>query len=191
MTAYESHHTIYGDKKLGFVLYLLGELVMFATLFATYIIFSRQGVNPTPSEVFEARTVIISSVFLLSSSGTIHLAEKAFKREETRKLWGWLIATIILAAAFLIMESHEFQVYYAEGFTLTTNVFLSSFYILVGLHAAHVVFGIGWMLLLAYQINRIPSSIYEQKQTIFGYYWHFVDIIWLFILAIVYIPYLL
>ncbi|MYL54549.1 cytochrome aa3 quinol oxidase subunit III [Pontibacillus yanchengensis] len=189
MTTY--NQDLQGDKKLGFVLYLVGELVMFATLFATFFIFVQDAIDPTPTEVFEARTVIISSVFLLSSSGTIHFAEKAAEIQNRKGIAIWLAATVLLGLAFMGVEIHEFRTYYHEGFTLTQNIFLSSFYILVGLHAAHVLFGIGWMLLLAIQLNSIPSSIYGDKQKIFSYYWHFVDVIWIFIIVFVYAPYLI
>jgi len=178
------------DKQLGFAMYLIGEAIMFATLFATYLIYTPTAINPIPEEVFEARTVIIASVFLLTSSATIHYGEKAVEKGNHKGIWTGLVTTFLLSVGFIGMEAHEFQTYYKEGFTLTQNLFLSSFYILVGLHASHVLFGMGWMLVLAYQKNRIPFINYAQKQNIFSYYWHFVDVIWIFIIALVYGPYL-
>ncbi|WP_052114865.1 cytochrome c oxidase subunit 3 [Pontibacillus chungwhensis] len=188
MTTYKSDR--FGDKQLGFALYLIGELIMFATLFATYFLFTPSAINPTPSETFELRTVVITSICLLSSSATIHYAEKAFEKGKEKGVWIGLISTLILATAFMGFEIHEFYKYASEGYTLTENLFLSSFYILVGLHAAHVLFGIGWMALLCYHYPRIPNAIYGQKQKIFTYYWHFVDVIWVFIITFVYGPYL-
>lgn len=186
-----AHKTeLFGDRQLGMVIYLIAEAVMFATLFATYFLFTPSAINPTPEKVFELRTVIIASIFLLTSSATIHFGEKAVESDHKRKIWIGLISTLVLAAAFIGMEVHEFYTYYKEGYTLTENLFLSSFYILVGLHASHVLFGLGWMLLLAYQFSRIPAVNYAQKQKIFSYYWHFVDIVWIFIIVFVYGPYL-
>lgn len=181
----------FGDKRLGFGLYLIAEAIMFATLFATYVLFTRDAVNPSPEKVFEARTIIIASVFLLSSSATIHFAEKAVEKNNVRKIIVGLATTFILGLAFMGMEVHEFRTYIHEGYTLTENLFLSSFYILVSLHAAHVLFGLGWMIVLAYHLKRIPRSLYAEKQAIFSYYWHFVDVVWIFIIAIVYGPYLM
>ena len=186
MTSYKTER--FRDRQLGFAMYLIGEAIMFATLFATYFVYTPEAINPIPSEVFEARTVIISSVFLLTSSATIHYGEKAVEKGNSKGIWIGLITTFLLALGFIGMEAHEFHTYYSEGFTLTQNLFLSSFYILVGLHAAHVLFGMGWMIVLAYQKKRIPSINYAQKQNMFSYYWHFVDVVWILIIALVYGP---
>lgn len=180
----------FGDKRLGFGLYLIAEAIMFATLFATYLIFTPNATNPSPEEIFKLSTIVIASVFLLSSSATIHFGEKAVEKKNVRRIWIGLGTTFLLGLAFMGMEIHEFHNYIKEGHTLTENLFMSSFYLLVGLHASHVLFGLGWLLVLAYQFKRIPYHLYKEKQEIFSYYWHFVDVIWIFIIAIVYAPYL-
>lgn len=187
----QTSDVLFQDKRLGFFLYLVVEALMFATLFATYILFTPASVGADPSEVYELRTVVLTSVFLLSSSGTLMIAEKGLKNWDRKKIWIGLGTTFLLGAIFMGLEIHEFYKYVHEGYTITMNNFLSSFYVLVGLHASHVAFGLGWMLLLMGQFKQnLPRNLFIEKHKIFNYYWHFVDVIWVLIILIVYVPYL-
>lgn len=177
---------------MGFFIYLGVEAVMFLTLFATYIIFTPSVRDPYPSEVFEMKSLLLSSFFLLSSSVTLILAERGFIRENTIKLRLWLGITLVFGLVFLGLEIHEFYSYVQNGYRISTNTFLSAFYVLVGLHAAHVLFGVGWMTILFIQLKKkIPNALYQETLKIFSYYWHFVDAIWIFIIIVVYLPYLI
>ncbi|WP_079528440.1 cytochrome c oxidase subunit 3 [Halobacillus hunanensis] len=182
---------LFGDKRLGFYIYLGVEAVMFATLFATYIIFTPPSKGVTPTEAFDLRSVIMASVFLLPSSATLLIAEKGLKDGSRVKVWIGLITTFVLGAVFLGLEVHEFYKYAVhEGYTISMNNFMASFYTLVGLHASHVAFGLCWMVLLMLQLKRnLPSALFNEKQKIFNYYWHFVDFIWVMIIIFVYSPY--
>ncbi|MGY0694707.1 cytochrome c oxidase subunit 3 [Virgibacillus sp. FSP13] len=189
MNEYEA--ALFKDKQIGFFIYLGVEAIMFATLFVTYIIFTPASIGPQPTELFEVKSVILSSLFLLASSGTLIVAEKGLANRQYKKLLGWLGVTCLFALIFLGLEVHEFSNYLQKGYGMSANVFMSSFYVLVGLHAAHVGFGIGWMGTLFIQFKkRIPYSLFIEKQKIFSYYWHFVDVIWVFIIIFVYLPYL-
>ncbi|WP_226581533.1 heme-copper oxidase subunit III [Halobacillus litoralis] len=182
---------LFEDKRLGFFLYLVVEAIMFATLFATYIIYTPASRGADPSEVYELRTVVLTSIFLLSSSGTLLIAERGLKNWSRMKIWIGLGATFLLGGAFMVLEVHEFYKYWSEGYTLSMNNFLSSFYVLVGLHASHVAFGLAWMILLMFQFTKqLPRALFIEKHKIFNYYWHFVDVIWVLIICIVYAPYL-
>ncbi|KHE66904.1 cytochrome aa3 quinol oxidase subunit III, partial [Halobacillus sp. BBL2006] len=123
----QTSDVLFQDKRLGFFLYLGVEAFMFATLFATYIIFTPASVGADPSEVYELRTVILTSVFLLSSSGTLLIAESGLEGWNKKKVWIGIVATFLLGATFLVLEVHEFYKYTHEGFTITMNNFLSSF----------------------------------------------------------------
>lgn len=183
---------LFKDKQIGFLIYLGVEAIMFSVLFATYLIFTPARQGPHPSEVFEAMSVILSSFFLLSSSGTLLAAERALKKNYKFKFLVWFGITLLFALIFLGLEIREFHTFVSEGYDISVNVFMSSFYVLVGLHAAHVAFGIGWMIVLLIQYRRkIPASLFSEKHTIFSYYWHFVDVIWVFIIILVYLPYLI
>ncbi|RWZ58916.1 cytochrome aa3 quinol oxidase subunit III [Halobacillus fulvus] len=179
------------DKRFGFFLYLVVEAIMFATLFATYIIFTPAERGAHPSEVFEWKTVALTSIFLLSSSGTLLMAEKGLKNWSRKWIWVGLVTTFLLGAIFMGLEIHEFYKYAHEGYTLSMNNFLGAFYVLVGLHASHVAFGLGWMINLMIQFTKdMPRALFIEKHKIFNYYWHFVDVVWVLIVTIVYLPYL-
>src|SRR5699024_311046 len=149
MNNYEA--ALFRDKQIGFFIYLGVEAIMFATLFATYLIFTPASKGPHPSEVFAAKSVILSSIFLFSSTGNILLAKKSIIERQNKMLFIGLGITFLFALIFLGLEIREFYTFVSEGYGITVNVFLSSFYVLVGLHAAHVAFGIGWMLVLFIQ----------------------------------------
>lgn len=184
---------LFADKKLGFFIYLGVEAVMFLTLFITYLIFTPSSEGPAASDLFSVVTVVMSSIFLLSSSGTVMLAEKGIERAHDQKTITWLVITLILAVIFLVFEINEFSGFLSDGYGISTSSFLSSYYVLVGLHAAHVLFGCGWMIILLIQLKgiHIPYHLFVEKFKIFSYYWHFVDIVWIFIILFVYAKYLI
>lgn len=183
---------LFKDKQMGFFIYLGVEAIMFATLFATYFIFTPAVKGPHPSDIFEWKSLLLSSFFLLSSSGTLILAEKGFTQGDKRKFLIGLGLTFIFALVFLGLEFSEFYRYVQEGYGISANTFLSAFYVLVGLHAAHVLFGACWMIVLFILYKKKTSTaLYTEKLKIFSYYWHFVDVIWIFIIVLVYVPYLM
>lgn len=188
-----SEASLFRDKQLGFSIYLGVEAVMFLTLFATYIIFTPSSEGPHPSDIFSVTTVVLSSIFLLSSSGTIVLSEKGLPGKNMKKIIPWLGVTLLFALIFLGFEINEFRSLVMDGYGITKSSFLSSYYVLVGLHAAHVLFGCGWMVILFIQLKgiKIPFSLFKEKFNIFSYYWHFVDSVWVFILIFVYAKYMI
>ena len=188
----QSETALFKDKQLGFFIYLGVETIMFATLFATYMIFTPAAKGPQPADIFEWKMLLLSSFFLLSSSGTLMLSEKGIRSGRKRLLISGLLVTLLFGLTFLGLEIREFSSYLQQGYGTSANVFLGSFYVLVGLHAAHVAFGVGWMGMLFLQLGRQKHVVsFEQKHRIFSYYWHFVDVIWIGIMVIVYIPYLM
>src|SRR5699024_6533372 len=105
----------------------------------------------------------------------------------------WLTVTLVFGVGFLGLEITEFSCFGADGYGVSTSSFLSAYYVLVGLHDAHELCGGGWLNVLFIRLFgiKIPDSLFEEKFTRLSYYWHFVDAIWLFIILIVYLPYLL
>ncbi|WP_028784169.1 cytochrome c oxidase subunit 3 [Thalassobacillus devorans] len=181
---------LYGDKRMGFFIYLFVEAIMFSTLFATYIIYTPPQMGLYPGELFKLHTVVLASVFLLSSSGTLMIAEKGLDRKNARMILTGLLITFTFGATFMYFEVDEFYKFISEGHTVAKNNFLASYFVLVGLHASHVLFGLGWMIVLLIQRKLLPFNLFAEKHRIFNYYWHFVDIIWVLIVIIVYTPYL-
>jgi len=110
------------------------------------------------------------------------------RRSNIKGMLTWLVFTLLLGGGFLFMEVREFMHYVHEGATMQTSAFLSSFFVLLGTHGLHVTIGIGWATLLIIQIlKRGLTPITARKTFIFGLYWHFLDVVWIFIFTFVYL----
>ncbi|NNU83626.1 cytochrome aa3 quinol oxidase subunit III [Geobacillus sp. BMUD] len=174
---------------LGFWIFLGAEVALFATLFATYLVlFQRTGSGPTAGELFEVKDVLIETLLLLTSSFTCGLAIFEMRRGRMSGLLAWLLVTLLLGAGFITFEIREFIHYVHEGATMQTSAFLSSFFVLVGTHGAHVSLGIGWMILIIIQLlQRGFTPKTARKVFMVSLYWHFLDVVWIFIFTLVYL----
>ncbi|GBG11789.1 cytochrome (ubi)quinol oxidase subunit III [Paenibacillus sp. MY03] len=177
------------NKVLGFWLFLGGETVLFGTLFAAYLSLRDQVLEgPTANHLFDLMLVAIATAILLTSSLTSVFAIQAMHQKNVKSLIGWLIVTVVLGASFLGLEIYEFYHYVHEGHGFTTSAFSSSFYTLVGFHGAHVLFGIVWITLLIIQLSRKGLNVVTApKVYVAGMYWHFIDVVWVFIFTVVYL----
>jgi cytochrome aa3-600 menaquinol oxidase subunit 3 len=174
---------------LGFWIFLGAEIVLFATLFGVYgVLYERYAGGPTHQDIIMMREVMIQTLLLLTSSFTCGLAIFEMRRNNFRGLLTWLIITLLLGAGFLIMEINEFIHYVHEGATMQTSAFLSSFFVLLGTHGLHVTMGIGWAILIIIQLlKRGITPVTARKMFIIGLYWHFLDVVWIFIFTFVYL----
>ncbi|MBB5324079.1 cytochrome aa3-600 menaquinol oxidase subunit 3 [Anoxybacillus tepidamans] len=174
---------------LGFWIFLGAEVALFATLFATYLVlFQRTGNGPTAEELFQVKGVMIETILLLTSSFTCGLAVFEMRRGRLTGLLTWLLVTLLLGAGFITFEVREFIDYVHEGATMQTSAFLSSFFVLVGTHGAHVSVGIVWMILIMIQLlQRGLTPRTARKVFIVSLYWHFLDVVWIFIFTLVYL----
>jgi len=174
---------------LGFWIFLGAEIVLFATLFSVYAVLSgRTAAGPSGQDLFVIRDVMIMTVLLLTSSFTCGLAILEMRRGSRNGLLGWLIVTLLLGAGFVYMEVNEFLHYVHQGATMQTSAFLSSFYVLLGTHGLHVTMGIGWAVLIIIQLlQRGLTPVTARKTFIIGLYWHFLDVVWIFIFTFVYL----
>ncbi|QJC50936.1 cytochrome (ubi)quinol oxidase subunit III [Paenibacillus albicereus] len=178
------------NKVLGFWLFLGGETVLFGTLFSAFLALRDQvgDGNPTSQELFKLSIVAIATVLLLTSSLTSVFAIQAMHRNQVKAMQLWLIVTVILGVGFLGLEIYEFVEYAHEGHRFSTSAFSSSFYTLVGFHGAHVLFGIVWISLLIFQVARKGLTVVTApKVYVAGMYWHFIDVVWVFIFTVVYL----
>lgn len=177
------------NKILGFWLFLGGETVLFGCLFAVFIGLRNQiGDGPAAAELFKLGTVALATLLLLTSSMTSVLAIQALHRKDIGKIYLWFIVTAILGFAFLGLEIYEFVEYVHEGHTFSTSAFSSAFYTLVGFHGAHVAFGLLWIITLLLQMSKKGLTVVTApKLYVFGLYWHFIDVVWVFIFTIVYL----
>lgn len=174
---------------VGFWLFLTAEISLFATLFATYaVMFGRTGDAMEPAELFQPGIVLVMTVILLTSSFTCGLAIHSMREGSRKGLMIWLILTLLLGASFLGFEIYEFVHYVSEGVTLQSSAYWSAFYILAGTHGIHVTLGIGWMIAILIQLKqRGLTAVTTRKVFIVGLYWHFLDVIWIFIFTGVYL----
>ncbi|RIW35344.1 cytochrome aa3 quinol oxidase subunit III [Bacillus salacetis] len=174
---------------LGFWIFLGAEIALFATLFAVYSVVShRYAGGPTHQDIFMIKEVMIQTVLLLTSSFTCGLAIFEMRRGNLKGLITWLVITLGLGGGFLFMEISEFIHYVHEGATIQTSAFLSSLFVLLGTHGAHVTFGIFWASMVIIQlVKRGLTPVTARKVFIIGLYWHFLDVVWIFIFTFVYL----
>ena len=174
---------------LGFWVYLMTDLVMFAVLFATYAVLrvSTFG-GPTTHDIIKLPFVLIETLILLTSSFTIGLAMLALNKQKTNGVLVWLVATMLLGSVFLSMELYEFKSLLHEGASFTRSAFLSSYFVLVGTHGLHIAIGLLWVLIMILVVARRGlTSSNSRKLVLFSLFWHFLDIVWIFIFTIVYL----
>ncbi|MBD8499898.1 MULTISPECIES: cytochrome (ubi)quinol oxidase subunit III [Paenibacillus] len=177
------------NKVLGFWLFLGGEAVLFGTLFATFLALRDQvGDGPTAAELFKLPIVGAATLILLVSSLTSVFAVQALHQNKVKDLIKWLIVTVLLGFSFLGLEIYEFVEYIHHGHNFTTSAFSTAFYTLVGFHGAHVAFGVLWITLLIIQVKKKGLNLVTApKVYVSAIYWHFIDVVWVFIFTVVYL----
>ncbi|WP_438347803.1 cytochrome c oxidase subunit 3 [Paenibacillus sp. FA6] len=178
------------NKILGFWLFLGGEAVLFGTLFATFLTLRNQtNEGPSGFELFSLPLTGLATLILLLSSLTSVFAIQAMHRHNVTSLKKWLMLTVLLGLGFLIIEIYEFYEYMMHNdFSMTTSAFSSAFYTLVGFHGAHVIFGICWIGFLIRQLyTKGLTVVTAPKVYVSAMYWHFVDVVWVFVFTVVYL----
>jgi cytochrome c oxidase subunit 3/cytochrome o ubiquinol oxidase subunit 3 len=187
ITAAESELKLPPVPKVGILCLIVMESALFTIFVVAYLYYIGKSLNgPFPKDVLSMP--IIASVCLLSSSGTIVMSEHAFKKGDDRKFrlyWG---ITWMLGAIFLVLTGLEWKDLIEHGLSIHTNLFGSTYYPLVGLHASHVIIG---LFLLALVFLFSATGRLSQKQLmsveVISWYWHFVDAVWVVVFTVVYI----
>lgn len=176
-------------QTFGFWIYLMSDLILFATLFATFAVLGHNFAGgPTGKELFDLPYLLGETLFLLFSSVTYGLVMLAL--HDGRKKWVLigLAVTFLLGLGFVSMEINEFYGLVAAGHGPDQSAFLSSFFTLVGTHGAHVTFGLIWMAVMIGQVavKGLTSPVQSRLMRL-SMFWHFLDIIWIGIFSIVYL----
>ncbi len=178
------------NPKLAMWVFLSSECLFFGAFISTYLLYrGRSPANtPQPKDVYNIPFTSVTSFILLMSSLTMVLALAAIQRGDHRRFRIWVVATGLFGMLFIGGQIFEFTEFYREGLSLSTSVFGSSFFVLTGIHGAHVTAGIIWLLSLwgLSMQNRLHVQDSE-KVEIAGLYWHFVDIVWIVIFTVVYL----
>jgi cytochrome c oxidase subunit III len=167
---------------------ITGESAIFTIFVVAYIYYIGKSLTPPyPAQVLEIP--FFNTVCLLSSSITIWLAEREIDRGKMRGFAAWWAVTIALGAIFIVGTGVEWhKLIYVDGLTIRTNLFGTTFYSLVGLHATHVVVGlIGLSLILIFTLTGHVSEKHSERIQVFALYWHFVDAVWVVVFTVVYI----
>jgi len=182
-------------NKLGVILFIGSETIFFTLLLLAYLYFqagATAGSGPTAASSLNPLTTGLFSLFLFASSYTIWRADKSLARQSRRGLLLWLLATIVLGVIFLVGQGLEWRHLIAESTTISRNLFGTTFFTLTGFHGFHVLVGLvalAIVLGLAWlgDFNSPKSSAIES----ISLYWHFVDVVWVVIFAVVYLRLLL
>ncbi|MEO6513373.1 MAG: cytochrome o ubiquinol oxidase subunit III [Candidatus Saccharimonadales bacterium] len=182
-------HESAAKMSFGFWVYLMTDCILFATLFATYAVLHNNTFGgPGGKELFSLPFVLIETLLLLTSSFTCGLAMLAAHRRKSDLVLLSLGLTFLLGVAFLGFELTEFRHLALEGNSWRRSGFLSAFFTLVGTHGLHIATGLLWAVVLAVKINTgglVHTTV--RKLTLFSLFWHFLDIVWIFIFSIVYL----
>ncbi len=190
MSINPSEHAKAEDKALfGFWIYLMTDLALFVTLFATFAVLrSSTAGGPTGSEITDLPFVLTETIILLISSfvcGLALLSAHAGKKKNTLIL---LAITFALGASFVGLEMYEFNKLIDEGHSWEVSAFMSAFFTLVGTHGIHITSGLIWLgVMIAQILKKGFSGGTIKRLTMFSLFWHFLDIVWIFIFTIVYL----
>jgi len=174
--------------RVGMFSLIAAESAIFTIFVVAYIFYLGKSVSgPTPKDVLELP--IFSTICLLSSSLTIHLAVRALRQAKVGVFGLWWLLTLTLGAIFLVSTGREWHhLIYDKGLTVSTNLFGTTYYSLVGLHAFHVTVG-----LLAIALTMILTFLrkvkpeHSERAEVFSLYWHFVDVVWVIVFTVVYV----
>jgi cytochrome c oxidase subunit 3/cytochrome o ubiquinol oxidase subunit 3 len=178
------------NTKLAMWVFLSSECIFFGAFISTYVLYrGRSPANtPQPKDVYNIPFTSVTSFILLMSSLTMVLALAAIQRGDHRRFRVWVVATAMFGMVFIAGQIYEFTEFYREGLALKTSVFGSSFFVLTGIHGAHVTVGIIWLLSLWGMSMQDRLHVqHAERVEIAGLYWHFVDIVWIIIFTVVYL----
>jgi len=198
--AHDPHATNTGisNEKLAMWAFLGSECLLFGGLISTFLLykeklelfpeFKGRTINQFGAEIFDIPFTSVSSFVLLMSSLTMVLAVSSISRNDRTRAMVWTGATALLGSGFIAGQVYEFTAFYREGLGYTTNIFSSAFYTLTGFHGVHVTIGILLLLVMLNQLLRGKLHAGNaEKLEIVGLYWHFVDVVWVVIFAVVYL----
>lgn len=185
---HETREEVSDTKVFGFWVYLMTDLVIFASLFACFLVLHRNTFGgPSAKDLFHLPSALAETVILLFSSFTCSLGMISVHRQA--KIWAmiWFLLTFALGVAFLTLEISEFIDFVNKGASWRRSAFLSSFFTLVGTHGLHISIGLLWMAVMMFRILLRPLGRHSlSKIFCMTLFWHFLDVVWIFIFTVVY-----
>ena len=187
-TTVEPEWVLPSRGRVGMFSLIAAESTIFTIFVVAYIFYIGKSVaGPTPQDVLELP--IFSTICLLSSSLTIHLAVRALRRASVGAFGLWWFVTMALGTIFLVSTGREWHhLIYDKGLTVSTNLFGTTYYSLVGLHAFHVTVGLLMIALaMLFTLFGKVKPAHSERAEVFSLYWHFVDVVWVIVFTVVYI----
>jgi len=174
--------------RVGMFCLIAAEVGIFSIFVVAYLFYIGKSVTgPMPADVLELPIFI--SICLLSSSLTIHFAVKALSRGRIAAFQAWWFVTIALGLIFLVGTAREWhRLIYEHGLTISTNLFGTTYYSLVGLHASHVTIGLlALSIVMTLAISGKIKQEHAERAEVLSLYWHFVDAVWIVVFTVVYV----
>jgi len=174
--------------RAGVIGFIVAEMSLFAVFVVAYLFYiGKSATGPYPREVLDLP--IVNTVCLLSSSITVALATRALAAGRIARAGAWLFVTVVLGLAFLAGTAQEWRRLIVErGLTIGTNLFGSTFYPLVGLHASHVIVGLVMLsLCVVFAFSGALKAVHRERVELVSWYWHFVDGVWVVVFTVVYV----
>lgn len=184
------HQAEADDRTMfGFWIYLMTDLLMFAILFAVFAVLrnSTDG-GPGAVDLLNPDLAFVETLLLLASSFTVGIGLIAAKQYKKTQTIVWFGLTFLLGAAFLAIELYEFYELVHAGHTMQSNAFLSAFFVLLGTHGLHIISGLLWIaVIFVFIAKRGLTHSTVRKLALLSLFWHFLDIVWIFIFTVVYL----
>lgn len=177
-----------GNLLLGVRLAILSEVMLFGALFAVYFVIRAESAEWPPAKGLERPDLLLpglNTLLLVSSSVTMQWAVRAARGGVRSSIGRWLGLTLLLGGIFIVIQGYEFA---TNGFGLSSGTFGSTFYVLTGFHGAHVLAGLGLIGVVANRARLgLVSADHHTAVEATSYYWHFVDVVWLFLFLTLYV----
>ena len=184
-------HSGISNAKLGVWLFLASEVMLFATLFTTYIVLRMGSATwPWGWDALNVPLATLNTVILISSSVTIVMA---YARAHSKDVGGfrlWMALTILLSFAFLVVKGFEYGGEFSKGIFPSTSVFYATYFTMTGLHGVHIVGGIivnCGLLIMSFNKEHWENPLFLGRVEGAGLYWHFVDVVWIFLFPALYL----
>lgn len=187
-TTTEAEWILPSRGRVGMFSLIAAESAIFTIFVVAYIFYIGKSLSgPMPKDVLEIP--LFNTICLLSSSLTIHLAVRALRSARVNAFGLWWFVTLVLGTIFLVGTGREWQhLIFDKGLTISTNLFGTTYYSLVGLHAFHVTVGlIGIALAMILTLLGKVEPVHSERVDVFSMYWHFVDAVWVVVFTVVYI----
>lgn len=186
---HHGHHDAGATKVFGFWIYLMSDLILFASLFATYaVLVNGIADGPSGKEIFSLPFVLVETFLLLFSSITFGFAMLSMNKGSVSQVNLWLFVTFLFGLGFVVMEVYEFHELIAEGYGPDRSAFLSAFFALVSTHGLHVTTGLVWIIIMMIQVSRRGlTDVNRTRLSCLSLFWHFLDVVWICVFTVVYL----